>query len=240
MGAASLPLTLLVFCHRVCLVWFGSHFLLSRTSTMAFGDLKTEKGVEALNTFLADKSYIEGYAPSQADVATLNALSKAPASSFPHALRWFNHIKSFGAESSSFPGAKAPAADDDDDDVDLFASDDEDAEAAAKLKEERVKAYTDKKSKKPVLIAKSSILLDVKPWDDETDMAEMEKLVRKIECEGLLWGAAKLVPLAYGIKKLQICCVVVDDLVSIDWLTEEIEKIEDLVQSVDIAAFNKI
>merc|ERR1712116_94255 len=203
----------------------GSHFLLSRTSTMAFGDLKTEKGVEALNTFLADKSYIEGYAPSQADVATLNALSKAPASSFPHALRWFNHIKSFRAESSSFPGAKAPAAapaaaaadDDDDDDVDLFASDDEDAEAAAKLKEERVKA-----------------------WDDETDMAEMEKLVRKIECEGLLWGAAKLVPLAYGIKKLQICCVVVDDLVSIDWLTEEIEKIEDLVQSVDIAAFNKI
>merc|ERR1711973_761298 len=177
--------TLLVFCHRVCLVWFGSHFLLSRTSTMAFGDLKTEKGVEALNTFLADKSYIEGYAPSQADVATLNALSKAPASSFPHALRWFNHIKSFRAESSSFPGAKAPAAapaaaaaDD---------ADDEDAEAAAKLKEERVKAYTDKKSKKPVLIAKSSILLDVKPWDDETDMAEMEKLVRKIECEGLLW-----------------------------------------------------
>merc|ERR1712137_775595 len=225
MGAASLPLTLLVFCHRVCLVWFGSHFLLSRTSTMAFGDLKTEKGVEALNTFLADKSYIEGYAPCQADVATLNALSKAPASSFPHALRWFNHIKSFGAESSSFPGAKAPAAA---------------PAAAAKLKEERVKAYTDKKSKKPVLIAKSSILLDVKPWDDETDMAEMEKLVRKIECEGLLWGAAKLVPLAYGIKKLQICCVVVDDLVSIDWLTEEIEKIEDLVQSVDIAAFNKI
>merc|ERR1711928_188380 len=184
------------------------------------------------NTFLADKSYIEGYAPSQADVATLNALSKAPASSFPHALRWFNHIKSFRAESSSFPGAKAPAAapaaaaaddDDDDDDVNLFASDDE-AEAAAKLKEERVKAYTDKKSKKPVLIAKSSILLDVKPWDDETDMAEMEKLVRKIECEGLLWGAAKLVPLAHGIKKLQICCVVVDDLVSIDWLTEEIKR----------------
>ena len=151
------------------------------------------------------------YAPSQADVATLNALSKAPASSFPHALRWFNHIKSFGAESSSFPGAKAPAAapaaaaadDDDDDDVDLFASDDEDAEAAAKLKEERVKAYTDKKSKKPVLIAKSSILLDVKPWDDETDMAEMEKLVRKIECEGLLWGAGKkLLILAIILSKL--------------------------------------
>lgn len=53
-------------------------------------------------------------------------------------------------------------------------------------------------------------------------------------------SAAKLVPLAYGIKKLQIGCVVEDDKVSIDWLTEEIQNFEDLVQSVDIAAFNKI
>jgi translation elongation factor EF-1beta len=49
-----------------------------------------------------------------------------------------------------------------------------------------------------------------------------------------------LVPLAYGIKKLQISTVVEDDKVSVDWLTETIQEIEDLVQSVDIAAFNKI
>lgn len=72
------------------------------------------------------------------------------------------------------------------------------------------------------------------------DMKKMEEIVRKITCDGLLWGAAKLVPLAYGIHKLQISCVVEDDKVSIDWLTEEIEKNEDFVQSVDIAAFNKI
>lgn len=100
--------------------------------------------------------------------------------------------------------------------------------------------YNAKKSKKPALIAKSNIILDIKPWDDETDMKEMEKEVRKITCDGLLWGAAKLVPLAYGIHKLQISCVVEDDKVSIDWLTEEIQEIEELVQSVDIAAFNKI
>ena len=63
--------------------------------------------------------------------------------------------------------------------------------AAEKLKEERVKAYNEKKGKKPALIAKSSIILDVKPWDDETDMAEMEKLVRSLECDGLLWGVCK-------------------------------------------------
>ena len=41
-------------------------------------------------------------------------------------------------------------------------------EAAEKIKADRVKAYQEKKGKKPALIAKSSIVLDVKPWDDET------------------------------------------------------------------------
>ncbi|XP_044578135.1 probable elongation factor 1-delta isoform X3 [Cotesia glomerata] len=139
------------------------------------------------------------------------------------------------------PAKPAPAAADDDDDLDLFGADSEGEDAeAAKIREERLAAYVAKKSKKPAVIAKSSIVLDVKPWDDETDMKEMEALVRKISCDGLLWGAAKLVPLAYKIHKLQISCVVEDDKVSVDWLTEEIEKHEDFVQSVDIAAFNKI
>lgn len=130
---------------------------------------------------------------------------------------------------------------DDDDGVDLFGSDSEDEdEAAAKIREQRLAEYAAKKSKKPVLIAKSNVILDVKPWDDETDMKKMEEEVRKITADGLLWGAAKLIPLAFGIHKLSISCVVEDDKVSIDWLTEEIEKNEDLVQSVDVAAFNKI
>ncbi|KAH9372802.1 hypothetical protein HPB48_001318 [Haemaphysalis longicornis] len=126
----------------------------------------------------------------------------------------------------------------DDDDVDLFGSDDD--EEANQAREERLKAYQEKKSKKPQVVAKSSIVLDVKPWDDETDMKAMEENVRVIHMDGLVWGASKLVPLAYGIKKLQIVCVVEDDKVSIDELQEKIEAIEDLVQSVDIAAFNKI
>jgi len=135
--------------------------------------------------------------------------------------------------------SKPAAAADDDDDVDLFGSE-EDDEEAEKVKEERLKAYAEKKSKKPALIAKSSILLDVKPWDDETDMKEMEKAVRTIAMDGLLWGVSKLVPLAYGIKKLQILCVIEDDKVSVDELQEKMQEFEDFVQSVDIAAFNKI
>ncbi|XP_050456735.1 probable elongation factor 1-delta isoform X4 [Cataglyphis hispanica] len=131
--------------------------------------------------------------------------------------------------------------DDDNDDVDLFASDSEGEDTeAAKIREERLAEYAAKKSKKPVLIAKSNIILDVKPWDDETNMKEMENAVRKIETDGLLWGASKLVPLAFGIHKLQISCVVEDDKVSVDWLVEQIQELEDYVQSVDIAAFNKV
>ena len=52
--------------------------------------------------------------------------------------------------------------------------------------------------------------------------------------------AAKLAPVAFNIKKLSIVCVVEDDKVSIEELTEKIEQFEDFVQSVDIAGFNKI
>ena len=36
-------------------------------------------------------------------------------------------------------------------------------------------------------IAKSLIVFDVKPWDDETDMGAMEKAIKAIETDGLLW-----------------------------------------------------
>nr|ACO13759.1 Elongation factor 1-delta [Esox lucius] len=130
--------------------------------------------------------------------------------------------------------------DEEDDDIDLFGSDEEEDAEAEKLKEGRIAAYAAKKSKKPALIAKSSILLDVKPWDDETDMAKLEECVRSVVADGLLWGQSKLVPVGYGIKKLQIGCVVEDDKVGTDLLEEEITKFEDYVQSVDVAAFNKI
>merc|ERR1719309_726414 len=219
-----------------------------------FGDLKSAAGVKALNEYLAENSYIEGYVPSQADTAVYEALAGAPGSDCPHALRWYNHIKSFGAGMKQFAKAskaagdyvsgKGPAAaadDDDDDDVDLFGSDDEEeSEEKKRITEERLAAYAAKKAAKPGVIAKTSVLLDVKPWDDETDMKEMCKLVKTIEMEGLVWGADKLVPIGYGINKLQVMCTVVDSLVSVDELSEKIADFEDFVQSVDIAAMNKI
>merc|ERR1712019_187175 len=184
--------------------------------------------------------------------AVFEAISGAPKSDTPHALRWYNHIKSFAAGMKQFPkaskdasaytsGAAAAASKaDDDDDVDLFGSDEEDDEEKKRITEERLKAYHEKKSKKPALIAKTSVLLDVKPWDDETDMDAMLKSVKTIEMDGLLWGTSKLVPVGYGINKLQVMVVVEDAKVSIDELQEKISEFEDFVQSVDVAAMNKI
>ncbi|XP_034567349.1 eukaryotic translation elongation factor 1 delta b (guanine nucleotide exchange protein) isoform X4 [Notolabrus celidotus] len=161
------------------------------------------------------------------------AVTPAPAPSVPYTNGTTVQQK------TSAPVKKVEEEEDDDDDIDLFGSDDEDEEAE-KLKEQRLKEYAERKAKKPTIIAKSSILLDVKPWDDETDMVKLEECVRSVQVDGLLWGMSKLVPVGYGIKKLQISCVVEDDKVGTDLLEEEITKFEDYIQSVDVAAFNKI
>ncbi|XP_030798919.1 elongation factor 1-delta isoform X1 [Camarhynchus parvulus] len=176
----------------------------------------------------------------------LNALEKSSTSHQPSSVPPTQKVEPFSVPSKKveLPAKKsepAAAEEDEDDDIDLFGSDDEEEDQeAAKVREERLRQYAEKKAKKPGLIAKSSILLDVKPWDDETDMAKMEECVRSIHMDGLVWGASKLVPVGYGIKKLQIQCVVEDEKVGTDILEEEITKFEDYVQSVDIAAFNKI
>ncbi|KAK9896251.1 hypothetical protein P389DRAFT_76729 [Cystobasidium minutum MCA 4210] len=219
--------------------------------------------VTSLNSYLADKSYIQGYTPSQADVTVFKALGSAPSSQYPHAARWYSHIESYSSEHSSLPGdssksaddlvptaastsaatpkAAAAPAEDDDDDVDLFGSDDEEEDAAAeKLKAERVAAYQEKKAGKVKPAAKSVVTFEVKPWDDETDMKELEKCVRSIEWDGLVWGLSKLVPVGYGVSKLQITLVIEDDKVSLDDLQDKVAEFEDYVQSSDIAAMQKL
>merc|ERR1712066_708633 len=135
--------------------------------------------------------------------------------------------------------APAPAAAEDDDD--LFGSEDEEeSEEKKRITEERLKAYHEKKAKKPQVIAKTSVLFDIKPWDDKTPHDKMLENCKTITMDGLVWGASKIVPIGYGIKKLQVMCTVEDAKVSIEELGEKIEEFEDYVQSVDVAAMNKI
>jgi translation elongation factor EF-1beta len=106
----------------------------------------------------------------------------------------------------------------------------------AKGAEKRAK---DAAAGKKAVIARSTLILDVKPEGSDTDMVNLEANVRAIEMEGLNWKGSEMIPVAYGIKKLRIISVIVDDLVSTDDLCERIQAIED-VQSTDIFAFNKV
>lgn len=67
-------------------------------------------------------------------------------------------------------------------------------------------------------------------------MKALEASVRSIEKDGLVWGASKLVPVGYGVKKLQISLVVEDEKVSLQDLEDEISGFEDYVQSTDIVS----
>ena len=183
---------------------------------------------------------------TQADVTVYKAFQKE----FPQFTRWFNHIASFTEEFEDLLAGKAPAAsgsavaaaeEEDDEDVDLFGSDDEVDEEAEKLKQQRLAEYAAKKAAKgPKPAAKSIVTLDVKPWDDETDLDELLTNVKAIEMEGLTWGAHQWIPVGFGIKKLQINLVVEDALVSLDDLQAAVEEDEDHVQSTDIAAMQKL
>lgn len=218
----------------------------------------TETGLKKLDEYLLSRSYISGYQASKDDLTVYGAFSKAPSAEYVNVLRWFKHIDALlrisgisegsgvtvegsapASEVVTPPAAdsKASAAADDDDDLDLFGEETEEEKAAAEKQAAAKKKPTKKES------GKSSVLMDVKPWDDETDMKKLEEAVRSVQIEGLFWGASKLVAVGYGIKKLQIMLTIVDDLVSVDDMIEDYltaEPINEYVQSCDIVAFNKI
>lgn len=122
------------------------------------------EGPKSLNALLENQSYMQGYTPSQADIAVFEE-------TYPHFVRWFKHIATL--EKTALPAAKTVA--EDEDDIDLFGSDEDDDEENEKLKAARVAEYNAKKANKPKIAAKSMVILDVKPWDDETDMEALKE-----------------------------------------------------------------
>eukprot|EP01083_Nonionella_stella_P013854 38984_1 len=217
---------------------------------MAFFELNTDAGLSKLNEFLANCSYIEGASRSQSDVAIFHQISSSvDAKQVPHVARWYSHIASFGVSSfEKFPGDKpteagekkdAESESDSDSDFEIELSEDEeevDLDEEHKRRIAEAKAHGEKK----LAMSKSMVIFDVKPFGSETDLGELEKSVRTIEMEGLKWGASQLCEIAFGLKKLQITTVIVDSKCSTDELEEKMCAFEDLVQSVDIVAFNKL
>jgi len=255
--------------HPYTYAWFSfaSKFNFTPTSwskAIAAGAAKPKAATNVADPFLdeleaklASGPYLAGNMPGEADK---EAVAKVQAGVFPNPLgypytfAWFSlagkmkpSIFAMGPQKAAAAAEeekpKAEAAEEDDE-MDLFGSDEE--EESADAIEDRMLRMAEIKNKgkkvKVVATAKSMILFEVKPFDSETDLDVIKnRIFDNIAMEGLQWKAeTKKVPVAFGIFKLIVGCTIEDLKVSTDDLQEAIEAFDDIVQSVDIAAFNKV
>mmetsp|Transcript_11420 Transcript_11420/g.13093 ORF Transcript_11420/g.13093 Transcript_11420/m.13093 type:complete len:231 (+) Transcript_11420:92-784(+) len=225
----------------------------------ALDTLTQKASLGKFNGFMSLRSYINGYEPTSADVTVFEAFKgECPNPKIAvHGARWYNHIAQFSADvRSSWPKAdlpsgapakkKAPAKkeeEEDDmfgDDDDLFADDDGEAAAALKAKlTAEAKARGEKKLEK----GRSMIVFEVKPYEADQDLEALAQGIKSITHEGIQnWGQEhKLVPVAFGIKKLVISVIVFDMKVGQDDIIDMINnKYEDDIQSIDVQAMSKV
>lgn len=199
--------------------------------------------------------------------------------SMPHLYRWYQHMLTFSAaQRAAFGGADtapaAPAApaskpkaapapadnDDEDDDLDdMFGDSDEEEDAERQKRIDAIAAaHNAKKEAKRIAKGKSiqrdinSYVFDVKPYDVETDLEQMAQDFKKVTHNGIKsWGLEhKLIPVAFGIKKLriQVICYGDDgdgttkgDSFGEDELHDIMNELhEDDIQSIDTHSFTKM
>ncbi|KAH9577190.1 Translation elongation factor EF1B [Trypanosoma melophagium] len=209
-----------------------------------------------LESKLKGKLFLGGAKPSAEDVKMFSDLLGAGNTCV---YRWVKNMASFteaerkawgapvkvtppptAAPAKVTPKKAAPAPakkKEEDEDIDLFGEATEEEKAALEAKKQK---DADAKKAKKQVIAKSSILFDIKPWDDTVDLEALAQKLHAEKRDGLLWGDHKLVPVAFGLKKLQQLIVIEDDKISGDDLEDLIMSFEDEVQSMDIVAWNKI
>ncbi|CCW60013.1 unnamed protein product [Phytomonas sp. EM1] len=199
--------------------------------------------LKELNGRLSDKPYVSGFLPSKEDAKVFEEMFGSNINVAQWAARMASYYQSErdallkGEESESSKEVTKAKAKGDDDDIDLFGEATEEEKAALDAKKAK---DAEKKKAKAAPVAKSSILYDIKAWDDTVDLEALAGKLNAIQRDGLIWGDHKLVPVAFGVKKLQQLIVIEDDKVSSDDLEEMIMSFEDEVQSIDIVAWNKI
>ena len=210
------------------------------TAPLIIFKIKHTKMTEQLEKQLADNQWLGGQQPAASDREAFEGLAGAvpDVEKFPHTFAWFSLTSKFTpAVRASWTGAAGAApkkaaepkvaapkkeeakvevkAEKNDDDFDPFADemDDEEKEQMERMK---AKAAAAGKVAKHV-VAKSLIIWEVKPWDEETNLDELAKKILEIKMDGLEWKTEyKKEPVAYGIFKIVIGAVVEDEKVSTD------------------------
>ena len=236
---------------------------------MATFTVKNDEGVQHVEKFLESNSYLSGgNAPGAPDRELLNEIEQAKFvpchTKSPNLYGWWWTLVLFREPARALWGAsgadakkggkkeetakeagkpaekKEDAAKPAEDELDLFGDDPAAEEEAAKQAEKRKADAASKKKAKPVVIAKSEVIFNVKGYEVSDDFEALAKKIKSsIVKEGLVWkDEHKIVPIGFGMNMLELGMIIVDELISTDDIFEIIEGYEE-VQSVDVLKFNK-
>ncbi|SOV14148.1 elongation factor 1-beta [Plasmodium sp. gorilla clade G2] len=218
--------------------------------------VKGESDYKNLNSYFESHSYFDNYSVGVNDLKIYHQINSViKKDTYPHLYRWFHHISSLpeyvlnkydeehknkkssttnAATSLNKKSNKTTGNDDDDDvdnDIDLFGDDDNTNDSAAnallekkKQKEEELKKKKQKEKEKN----RSILIIEIKPKSIDTDISKIPKLVKqKIVDENIKWGEeVKKLPVAFGLYKLHMSCIIYDDFVNTNELVEKIENID--------------
>ncbi|KAI4839369.1 elongation factor 1-beta [Plasmodium brasilianum] len=170
--------------------------------------VKGESDYSKLNTFFANNSYYQNYALSAMDIKIYNQIkSVINKDTYPHLYRWYKHI-------DSLPN--------------LFGSDNDDDKNILLNKKKEKEEELKKKKQKEKEKNRSILIIEIKPKSIDTDISKIPKLVKqKIVDENIKWGEeVKKLPVAFGLYKLHMSCIIYDDFVNTNELIDKIENID--------------
>ena len=138
---------------------------------------------------------------------------------------------------------KKEEAEEEEEEEDLFGDDDDEDDEAAEAMEAKIRAEAEKKKAEKEAnkkVEKSLMVINIKPYDEETDLKALFKKIQATQVKGCKWSeTCNICPLAYGICYLQISCVIEDEVCAEDDVIDAITQFEDEVQSTEVASFNK-
>ncbi|CRG99342.1 elongation factor 1-beta, putative [Plasmodium relictum] len=209
-------------------------------------NIQGENDYSKLNNFFADHSYYQNYMLSAMDIKIFNQITTViNKEKYPHLYRWYKHINSLpvrifnqykgneNAKKSNVPEKKIneKKMDDDDDvdnDIDLFGDNNDDDKNILLEKKKQKEEELKKKQQKEKDKHRSILIIEIKPKSIDTDISKISKLVKqKIVDENIKWGEeVKKIPVAFGLYKLQMSCIIYDDFVNTNDLIEKIENID--------------
>ncbi len=214
-----------------------------------------------IDNFLNNNAYLSGKSlPGTDDARVLGLLEEAPdRTKYPNLFSWWWNLSPFQEPARALWGESAKGKKkekkvekkvekkeekkvEEDESDDLFGSDDEDdEEAIMALKEKKMKAEMKNMTKEEK--QRSRVTFEVKGFEVGQDFEGLSKRIKKdIQPDGLIWEIPiKVLPLAFGMMKLQMSCKILNSKINTDNVWEMMqEKYPEEIQSIDVTDFQKV